>query len=397
MFRGRLRRLVSRFQPKLGPQVRWGEQLSLAERLDLNAPGVACNPFPHYEALRQSGPVHFLPLNGCWLVIGFDEVAAALAQPHVFSSTAPENVGVDSVLLGADPPDHTKIRSLVSRCFSIQALESQREFAAAAAEGILQPLITGGPFDVLRQFGAPLSDAVAAHLIGFDDHTLAEIQTLERNVTDLGARLQALDSIIGGAAQRTRLHAELSQIESSGISEKEIRSVIRFLWIAATTTTRRAIASSVLMLLQYPEVRARLESEPNHLPGFIEETIRLHPPEYSILRSTKSDVMLAGKEIPAGATVKLCLAAANRDPARFDQPEVLIPERTPNRQLSFGGGIHRCVGAALARMEMATALRTLMRVAPQFRSLQPVDELEYSGFVNDSEQLIIDNGRRKQR
>jgi cytochrome P450 len=387
---GKVRRLASRLRQKLAPVARPERCPSNAETLDLSAPDVAENPFPHYEELRRNGSVHFLPRNGFWLVIGYDDVHSALMQPHVFSSRAQDWMAVDSVLLGADPPQHTSARRAVGRLFSAEALEAQAAFAERSAERLLRPLVAGEALDVLRDFAFPLSEDTVAHLVGFDEATLAAARAAQDNVNDLGQWFSALDAVVADAAGQTPAYSQLLRDGEGGFSDAEVRSLIRFLWLAGTTTTRRVIASSVLMLLRHPSTRAQVLSDPTLLSAFVEESLRLHPPEHTMSRVAATEVELSGVKIPAGGQVKLCMGAANRDPARFDDPASFLLTRTPNRHLSFGSGIHRCLGASLARVEITAALRVLLNVAPRFRSVQPLDALRYAGFTNDTEQLVIE-------
>lgn len=359
-----------------------------AEQLLLTEAGVEADPFPHYEALRQTGPVHFLPRQDFWLVIGYEEVQAALTQPQLFSSRVEEWQAVDRVLLGADPPTHTIARRAVGAHFPARAVQQHTAFAESAAGRLLRPLAAGGQCDVLRDFSTPLAEEVAAHLIGFDAATLAEIRGLR--ATDLGHWLGALDVIIEARAAELTLYEQLRRGGEGAFGDAQVRSLIRMLWVAGTTTTRRAIASSVLMLLRNPPARERVEAEPALVGPFVEESLRLHPPEHMLARVTTAEVELAGVKIPAGAAVRLCVAGANRDPARFTQPASLIIERENSRQhLSFGGGPHRCVGAGLAQAETMAALRVLLRSAPRFRSIEPPDSLPFAGFTNDTERLEI--------
>ena len=363
---------------------------STAETLDLSAPEVALDPFPHYEELRRTGSVHFLPRHGFWLVLGFDDAHAALMRPNLFSNRVPEWLAVDQTLLGADPPEHTAARRILGQLFSAQSLEAQAAFAGAAAERLLRPLAEGRACDVLPEFAAPLSEEVAAHLIGFDRETVAAIRAAQEAGQDLGQVLDSIDSIIAGAAERLPIYKQLLRDGEGKLAEAEARSLIRLLWVAGTTTTRRAVASSVLMLLRHEPVRLRVAADPRLLPAFVEESLRLHPPEHMLSRRTTAPAELSGVKLPAGAAVMLCVAAANLDPARFDHPAALLPERAPNRHLSFGGGIHRCLGAAVARAEAVAALRVLLRLAPRFRPVQPLGTLRFAGFVNDTERLVIE-------
>lgn len=393
---GWVRRLASRLRA-LGharshrPAEARPRPLLTAETIDLSDPEVARDPFPHYEELRRAGSVHFLPRQGFWLVLGFDDVHLALTQPHLFSNRVPEWLAVDHVLLGADPPQHTAARRLLGQHFSAQALEAQAAFAEQAAERLLRPLAEGRACDVHREFGTPLSEEVAAHLIGFDEETVEAFRATQAGGKDLVSVLAEMDAIIGRVAERLPMYARLLREGEGRLTEAEARSMIRLTWVAGTTTTRRAISSSVLMLLRNPAVRLRVESDPGLLPAFVEESLRLHPPEHMLSRATTAPAELSGVKLPAGASVMLCIAAANRDPARFQDPTSLLLERAPSsRHLSFGGGIHRCLGAAVARAETAAALRALLRVAPRFRPAEPLGTLRFAGFVNDTERLVIE-------
>ncbi|MDT5293805.1 MAG: hypothetical protein QOJ76_685 [Acidobacteriota bacterium] len=382
---GKALRLASRLRAKL-----IGRQPTAAATLDLSAPEVSRDPFPHYENLRRDGPVHFLPRQGFWLVVGYNEVYTALMRPEVFSNRVSDYQQVDRVLLGTDPPEHAAARRVVGRIFSAQALEAQAPFVERDAERLLRPLLAGEPFEVMRDFAAPLVEDTAAHLIGFDESAVASIRAAHVNAPHLQGLFDSLDSIIEDAADQTHVYDRLLRSGEAGLAGPQARSLIRLLWIAGTTTTRRAIASSVLLLLRHTEARRRVESEPSLLPAFVEESLRLHPPERMLSRVAADEAELSGVKIAAGASVKLCVAAANRDPSRFERPASLLLERTPNRQLSFSGGIHRCVGAALARTEMLVALRVLLRLAPGFRTARPLDTLGYAGFANDTERLEIE-------
>jgi cytochrome P450 len=380
-FAARAWRLASRLRRKLA-----GSRPPAAETLDLSSPEVVADPFPHYETLRRRGAVHFLPRQGFWLVLGFDEVHSALTRPDIFSNRVADYTQVDDVLLGNDPPEHTAARRVVAPLFSPQALETEATFAEGAAERLLRPLLEGRELDVLRDFSSPLVEEVIAHLLGLGDGALASIRAPRLAGEDLGQQFAAIDSAIETAAGGV---PAFKRLLSGGLDGAEARSVLRLLWVAGTTTTRRAIASSVLLLLQNPDARRRVTADASLVPAFVEEAIRLHPPEHMLSRTASAETELAGVKIPAGVVVKLCVAAANRDPARFERPDALLLERAPNRQLSFGGGIHRCVGASLARLEAAAALRALLRLAPDFRAARAHDSPGFVGFANDTERLEI--------
>lgn len=376
--------------PLVSPKSRPPRLPAMAETFDLEHSEVARNPHPYFEDLRQQSPVHFLPKHNFWLVIGYDEVQAAMAQPEIFSNCTEEWLAVDALLLGADPPGHTAVRRAVGSLFSSEGLEAHGIFVAQAAQKLLEPLAKGQPLDVWHDFSAPLSEDVAAHVIGFDDSTVAAIRSATRSATDHHAMLLALDSIIAGAAGRLPLYEKLVNEGSEIFGPAESRSLIRLLWLAGVTTTRRALASSVLRLLLHPELKRQLLTEPPLMTTFVDECLRLHPPEFVVTRVATIDVEIGGVTIPAGGQVRLCLAAANRDPARFDNPNSFSLSRTPNRHLSFGGGIHRCLGATLARTSMGSALRVLLEQAPDFRSVHTLEKLRHTGFKDDLGELVIE-------
>jgi cytochrome P450 len=336
----------------------------IAETLDLNAPAVARDPFPFYEALRARGSVHYLPRHDFHIVLGFDEVQSALAQPQLFSSSPWEPI--DAVLAAADPPKHTAIRRLISRHFAPAAIDA----LLASAERHAAQLVKR-ELDVVAEFAAPISFGIAAQIIGADDALTESIREATdaayKTDTPFPALLSSLDALV----ERAPLCQTLLRDGDGLLGEAEARSLVRLFWIASTTTTERAIAHSVLQLLRHD-----IERDPSRLQPFIDEVLRLHPAEHLVARRTTADAELGGVTIPRGALVQLCVSAANRDPAHFDNAATLRLDRT-QRSLTFGHGIHYCVGAPLARRVVHAALTTLIRDLPGFRALQPLASVRH--------------------
>ena len=169
-----------------------------------------------------------------------------------------------------------------------------------------------------------------------------------------------------------------SVLAASGVEPRaHLAPFLRFLWIAASRTSRQTLASAIHLLLRHPEARDWISASDDAVPLFVEEVIRYDPAEYFLTRLTRAEVIVSGVKIPANARLKLCLAAANRDPLRFDDPAVLIPHRSPNRHLGFGAGPHRCPGSRLARTETATALRVLLKLMPHYHATRPLSSVRY--------------------
>ena len=330
-----------------------------AATIDLASPAVARDPFPHYEQLRRKGPVQYLARHQAWIVLGHDEVQAAFMRPDLFSNRP--YAEVDAVLLAADPPEHTAVRRVVMRYFSTEAVDRLVAFAEAHASSLLRPRM-----DVVPDYAMALTSAVAARLIGFDDDALARIRAVRggtAHIPDYHALVGLLDSIAGSAA----IYAGL---RTDGLDDAQVRSLVRLLWLAATTTTERVIAHCVLHLLRHEDAR-----DPALVDPFVEEVLRLHPPELLVPRQAVRDTELGGAAIRARSLVYLCLAAANRDPAKFERPSELRLDRPPARIFTFGSGVHHCVGTTLGRRVVQTAVRTLLVHAPRFRAAQPLHDL----------------------
>ncbi|HWT13723.1 MAG TPA: cytochrome P450 [Allosphingosinicella sp.] len=353
--------VLSRLRVRIGRQA---APASSAAAIDLGDPAVAIDPFPHYERLRSAGDVHFLPRHGFWLVLGYEPVKAAFAQPQLFSSSWRGEV--DRVLLGADPPRHAPMRRIVARFFGAEALDRLAATASATAERLVRPEL-----DIVGDYAAPLARGVAAALIGFDEETVAEILALGRR--PLAELTASLDSLAHHAA----LYRPLVGEQGGAIGDAEARSLIRLLWLASTASTERIISFGVLRLLRDEAARRAVAADRRLVGPLIEEVLRLHPAEHIILRRTTAPTTLAGIDIPAQAEVQLCVAAANRDPARFDDPAALRLDRPTRRHLAFGGGIHQCVGAPLSRRVAAAAMATLLDHMTDLRPLQPLDEIPY--------------------
>lgn len=345
-----------------------------------------------YEELRRGGPVVYLPEMGFWLVLGYDAAQQVLADPGRFSSRGASLDEIDPVLIGNDPPHHAAVRQHIMRRFSAGTLARRGELGEAAAERLLRPLAEGRELDVVTEFANPLADLIVADVVGLGPEDVATFH--EPTVAGAGEtpRLFALmEAPIAAVAHRSEVYAELRSEEGGGFSDEAARSLLRLLWLAGTVELKRSIGNVVHLLLEHDEVRAKLVADPRLVERFVVEAIRLRPPEHLIPRVATKDAEIAGVAIPAGAMVHLCLVAANRDPARFADPDALQLDRSPASHLAFGGGPHRCVGAALAHAQTAIALRALLRAAPDFRAAQPLSTLRYArgGALRQLEQLVI--------
>lgn len=332
--------------------------LPFSATVDLDDPAVSADPVPVYEALRKEGQVVCLPCNGIWLVLGYDAAREVFADPGRFSS-APYAF-IDGAMLAADPPHHGPVRKLVSRLFAGDTLRRLETLAAETAEALLQPRM-----EVVTGWARPVSRAVAADLVGLDTASAEPILAAERaaeaapHAGSFASVCAAIDAVVPQARLFDRLHAEGADL----LGPNDVRSLVRLLWLASTATTERVIAQAVLALARDPALHRRLREEPSLLGPFVDEVVRLYPPENLIRRRAGAATRLAGASLPDEAEIAICLPAANRDAAHFAAPHDLRLERGGPPPLSFGHGIHHCVGAPMTRRVVTAAIGALVRAA----------------------------------
>jgi cytochrome P450 len=374
------------------------------------------DPFPLFKAVRATGPVHAVTLadgHDAWLVVGYDEARAALNDPRLSKDMhAALALGGDVVaeglpgpsfarhMLSVDPPDHTRLRRLVSAAFTPRRVEELRPRVQAVVDDLLDEIAAGGPdgpVDLVSAFAFPLPFTVICELLGVPD---ADRAPLGRGLTamlvptttpDEYARAkEASDSVVAmlAALVEAKQAAPGDDLVSGLIAARdgdarldtqELLSTIFQLIVAGHDTTASLIGNSVVGLLRDPARVARVRSDPGVIAAAVEECLRYDAPvPHSTFRYAVEPVPLGDATLPAGAQVIICLAGANRDPERYTDPDALDVDRDEARHLAFGHGIHHCLGAVLARMEGQLALGSLLQRFPELRLAVPVADLHWS-------------------
>jgi cytochrome P450 len=332
--------------------------LPLSATVDLEDPAVSADPVPTYEALRREGPVVYLPRHGFWLVLGYDAAKEVFSEPARFSS-APYAF-IDPTMLAADPPRHGPVRKIVSRVFAGDTLRRLEALAAEKAHSLIQPRM-----EVVTGLARPVSRAVAADLLGLGGRSLEGVLAAEDaaeaapHAGSFATICAAIDDVAPHASLFDRLRAEGADL----LQLDEARSLVRLLWLASTATTERVIARAVLCLAEDQAMHRRLRQDPGLLAPFVDEVVRLYPPENLIRRRAIAATSLNGVSLPENAEIAVCLPAANRDPQRFAAPHDQRPDRTGLPALSFGYGIHHCVGGPMARRVVTAVIGVLVRAS----------------------------------
>jgi cytochrome P450 len=374
------------------------------------------DPFPVYAEVRARGPVHRVTLadgHEAWLVVGHDTAREALNEPrfskdmHAALAASEETVaeGLPGPafarhMLVVDPPDHTRLRRLVSAAFSVRRIESLRPHVQAIVDQLLDNLGDEGPrarVDLVRGFSFPLPFTVICELLGVPEARRQplgqELTTLLTPTTDADeyARAKAAsDSVVAMLTdlvddkQREPCDDLVSALIAARdgeerLNQQELLSTIFQLIVAGHDTTSSLIGNSVVALLRNPSQLTSLRMNPEMMSVAIEELMRYDAPvPHSTFRYATEDVELAGVTVPAGGQVIICLASANRDPAKLSEPQRLDLDRDDVRHLAFGHGIHFCLGAALARMEGQIALGSLLARFPEMKLAVADAELHWA-------------------
>ncbi|MFJ5073183.1 cytochrome P450 [Streptomyces sp. NPDC088553] len=363
------------------------------------------DPYPAYAAMRSISPVTPLPGSGGrpgHLVTGYAEAREALGDARLSKDTAVFFAGQESrrrlhpavahTMLASDPPQHTRLRKLVTKAFTTGAVARLRPFIARVTDELLDQWPAGGTFDFVSGLAVPLPVIVICELLGVPEADRPEIQRWsarlfaagEPGVIDAASHAMA-DYMTGliatkgrnpGGSLLDRLIA--ARDGDDQLSEAELVSLAVLLLVAGHETTTNALGNALLALLQHPAALDRLRAEPDDVPAALDELLRFDSAvSTATFRFTKEAVTLGGTGIPAGVPVVVALGAANRDPARFPAPDQLDLDRNAAAHLAFGHGVHRCVGAPLAKAEMEIALRALLTRYAGIRLAIPADRLEW--------------------
>ncbi|MFE0192136.1 cytochrome P450 [Streptomyces sp. NPDC059008] len=372
------------------------------------------DPYAAYAALREAGPVHRITGadgNPAWLVTRYEDVRSALADPRLSLDKRHAAPGgfrgfalppaLDANLLNMDPPDHTRIRRLVVKAFTPGRVEALREPVRRVAEGLLDAMEErGGPADLIADYAGPLPITVICDLLGVPQHDRRDFRAwTDRLITPDPARPELMKQAIGAmlefytgliAAKRAEpgddllsdLIAVRDEPDGGGggdrLTEDELTSLAFLILFGGYENTVHLIGNAVLTLLDHPDQLRLLRRNPAELPAAVEEFLRFDgPAPLAIRRFPKEDVEIGGVRIPAGESVLLAIASANRDPARFPDADTFDRGRDLSGHLALGHGIHYCLGAPLARLEVVTALEALLARFPGLRLDVPRGDLRH--------------------
>ncbi|MFB6819820.1 cytochrome P450 [Streptomyces sp. NPDC056347] len=354
------------------------------------------DPYPVYEKLRAQGPVHHVrPPDGpeVYLVVGHEACRAALTDPRLsrdwrnsgdmsqIVNAAPDDPSLAHMAL-SDPPDHTRLRRLVTREFTSRRIDGLAPRVQEITDSLLDDMTAGGRrrADLVAELALPLAMTVICELLGVPELDRTSFHRWSNEIlaptspeaeagayTEQAAYLPRLIDAKRAAPGDDLLSALIHTVDGDGdrLSPDELIGMCSLLLIAGHETTVNLIGNGTRALLAHPDQLAVLQEDPTLIDNAIEEILRYDGPvESAQERLALQDITLAGTLVPAGSTVRIVLAAADRDAARFDAPDSFDIRRETSGHIAFGHGLHHCLGAPLGRLEGRTAIRTLLERCP---------------------------------
>ncbi|KJY21684.1 MULTISPECIES: cytochrome P450 family protein [Streptomyces] len=363
------------------------------------------DPYPVYDELRSAGPVQKVPAGSgghhSYVVTGYAEAREAFADPRLSKDTGRFFAGrpsgrnlhpaVSQSMLATDPPQHTRVRKAVGPAFTAGPVARLRPCITDVVDGLLADWEPGMQVDLVARLAVPLPVTVICELLGVPDSDRSTVAQWSNDLFAAGRpdRIDSASHSLAGymaqlvASKRSApdgglLH-DLVVLDGEGrLTEAEVVSLAVLLLVAGHETTTNFIGNALLALMRHPDALARLREAPELIPTALDELLRLDSPVgIATFRHSTEALTLGGTDIPAGVPVLIAPGAANRDPARFACPDRLDLAREAMSHLAFGHGIHRCLGAPLARAEGEIALRALLTRFPAIRLAVPGEDLRW--------------------
>ena len=371
---------------------------------DHTDPAIVADGHGTFRDMRERCPVaHSDKLDGFWVFSKYEDLTAAARNPRVFCSsggvTIPDfGAPVPMAPIETDPPIHTAFRQLLQREFSRTRMQQMEQPIRDLANRLIDDFIADGRADFSTQLAQPLPSIVIAELFGFPStdwerfrvYTETMLETaksgdLEGNI---GAALEFC-SFLAEALDERRAHPRddmltrvtQAAVDGRPITEDEALGLTLLTVVAGHETTVGGIGFLLMHVARAPEIKRRIVEEPTLIARAIEETLRMEAPIQGIARTVTEDVTVRDQQLRAGEKVWLLWASGNRDADKFEDPDTFRLDRRINRHLGFGDGIHRCVGAPLAQLEMRVVLEEVLKRMPDFR-IEDESALTFGGGQN---------------
>lgn len=357
---------------------------------DQHAAELARDPYPAYKALRARCPVAWSPsYGGFWVLSNYATVHAASRDDDAFRSTPGVGIplqpyGIQNIPIDTDSPQTQQYRGMLLREYSPAAVTRLIARVTAIARELLGDFAARGSADLVREYAMPLPARVVLGLLGLPEDDwpwwVQRTHTVVHDITHnpdaaIAAGMEMVDAVTCALAQRREGGYRDDQIslivqgrvDGRALTDQELISYVLLMIFGGSDTTTGATANALIALEHDRALRQRLIDRPADLPKAIEELLRHQAPVQALARTLSRDVRLGDQVLRSGDRALLIWAAANRDPAVFERPNQLDIDRFPNRHLSFGVGLHRCLGSTLGRMMLRAMLERLLAIVPDYQ------------------------------
>lgn len=407
-----------------------GRQRVDLESASLTDPIIQARPRDYYWTMRKEDPVHYDEKLGMWLVSRYEDIVTLLRDPETYSDKMgyeaqyasgffdefktileEEGGGFFPDVIKSDPPEHTRVRRLMEGAFSAHRVKSLEpaitEIVSNLAEKVVEKAASGQVIDGVKEFAIPLTIAVICAQLGIEQYNGSKISRWSEAVTAQIGRMQNREQMIENARQICELQnfiiAEMKDRqanpredmisdlvhatteEDGKLTFAEAVSLVRAMIIAGNDTTATAIGNLLFILATQPEIEQKLYDhldDDRYVSRFVEELLRYAPPVRGLAKMTTRETELGGQKLPKGAHILVLYASGNDDEDQFECPrEFDISRNNVAHHVAFGVGIHRCIGASLARMEIKVAARELLKKARDFRLAIPAEDITYQPTV----------------
>jgi cytochrome P450 len=370
----------------------------------LFSPEGRTDPYSRYHRLREAVPVHRSPL-GIWVLSRYDDVFEALRDKRVgkdvytflsgrFNGEWEQHAALRKLatsMLWANPPEHTRLRRIINQAFTAKRVMEHQEFIVRKVDELLEPFAKAGGGDICNDFCYLLPISVVAGLVGVPQEEAPLLRepirnfqrtfelgmtALELRVADEGAAF--LDDYFGALVRHKRrrpgddlLSALIAAEDEDPLDDLELAGICHMLIAAGSETATHFLNNGIRLFIEHPDQADLVRADPGLLKGAIEEVLRFDPPVHMLPRTVGEPLEIGGVEIPAGSRMMMLIAAANRDPARYTNPDVFDVTRDEGMSISFGAGIHGCPGWRLARLQAEAVFTALLQRFPHLEIAEP--------------------------
>ena len=396
----------------------------------IGSPAFLADPFPFYRILQESDPVQWSAIWNCWVVTGYDDVRTCLQDARRFSNVGRvtglfhRHFDTDQLaalaplidhyahgLINIDPPGHTRIRRLLHEAFRPSIIAQLQAHVQAFVDELLATALTRRRLQVVRELAHPLPVHVVARLFGVPPEDVPRFTAWSAGIVEFmqspvpafatcrrsqQALLDLRAYLRNEIAKRQKepcddvlslmVHA---RSEGDALNENEILGTAVTILLGGHETTTRLLTTTLLELCRHPAEQEQLRRDPALMETAVEEFLRFAGPFHRDQRVVALDTEIGGQGVRRGDYILLMLAAANRDPRQFPEPDKFDLTRTPNRHVAFGFGPHSCLGAPLARLEVATAINSILAATPIIRTVDQSIDWDF-GFLRGPKELALE-------